>query len=73
MCERLNYEAMDHQLWLFLYGPAETFEVDIGNTKRLLEGERGKIVCEKNIIVSGIFSVNLALHERDVILFCRSC
>ncbi|XP_061360684.1 indole-3-glycerol phosphate synthase, chloroplastic-like [Gastrolobium bilobum] len=31
----------------------ETFEVDISNTKRLLEGERGKIIREKNIIIVG--------------------
>ncbi|KAK3144521.1 hypothetical protein QOZ80_4AG0314200 [Eleusine coracana subsp. coracana] len=37
----------------------ETFEVDIGNTKKLLEGERGKIIAQKNIIVvgeSGLFT-----------------
>ncbi|XP_027331518.1 indole-3-glycerol phosphate synthase, chloroplastic-like [Abrus precatorius] len=37
----------------------ETFEVDIGITKKLLEGERGKIIREKNIIMvgeSGLFT-----------------
>lgn len=37
----------------------ETFEVDIGITKKLLEGERGKIVRERNIIMvgeSGLFT-----------------
>ncbi|TKY56942.1 Indole-3-glycerol phosphate synthase [Spatholobus suberectus] len=37
----------------------ETFEVDIGITKKLLEGERGKIICEKDIIIvgeSGLFT-----------------
>jgi indole-3-glycerol phosphate synthase len=30
---------------------AETFEVDISNTKKLLEGERGQRIREKDIIV----------------------
>ncbi|GJN27327.1 hypothetical protein PR202_gb15342 [Eleusine coracana subsp. coracana] len=37
----------------------ETFEVDIGNTKKLLEGERGQIIAQNNIIVvgeSGLFT-----------------
>ncbi|KAA8526631.1 hypothetical protein F0562_008166 [Nyssa sinensis] len=37
----------------------ETFEVDISNTKKLLEGERGKLISQKNIIVvgeSGLFT-----------------
>lgn len=37
----------------------ETFEVDIGNTKRLLEGDRGRKIREKGIIVvgeSGLFT-----------------
>nr|CAD1825326.1 unnamed protein product [Ananas comosus var. bracteatus] len=37
----------------------ETFEVDISNTKRLLEGERGRIIAERDIIVvgeSGLFT-----------------
>ncbi|KAJ7964678.1 Indole-3-glycerol phosphate synthase, chloroplastic [Quillaja saponaria] len=37
----------------------ETFEVDIGITKKLLEGERGKTIREKNIIIvgeSGLFT-----------------
>lgn len=37
----------------------ETFEVDISNTKRLLEGERGQIIAQKDIIVvgeSGLFT-----------------
>ncbi|OAY63100.1 Indole-3-glycerol phosphate synthase, chloroplastic [Ananas comosus] len=37
----------------------ETFEVDISNTKRLLEGERGGIIAERDIIVvgeSGLFT-----------------
>ncbi|XP_028794332.1 indole-3-glycerol phosphate synthase, chloroplastic-like isoform X3 [Neltuma alba] len=36
-----------------------TFEVDISNTKKLLEGERGRIIREKDIIVvgeSGLFT-----------------
>ena len=31
----------------------ETFEVDTSNTKRLLEGERGKLIRERDVIVSG--------------------
>nr|DAD48101.1 TPA_asm: hypothetical protein HUJ06_018038 [Nelumbo nucifera] len=37
----------------------ETFEVDISNTKKLLEGERGKLIRQKDIIVvgeSGLFT-----------------
>ncbi|KAK1561166.1 hypothetical protein Q3G72_035109 [Acer saccharum] len=37
----------------------ETFEVDISNTKKLLEGERGQMIREKDIIVvgeSGLFT-----------------
>lgn len=37
----------------------ETFDVDISNTKKLLEGERGKTIREKDIIVvgeSGLFT-----------------
>ncbi|KAL5725400.1 indole-3-glycerol-phosphate synthase [Ranunculus cassubicifolius] len=37
----------------------ETFEVDISNTKKLLEGDRGKTIRDKNIIVvgeSGLFT-----------------
>uniref|UniRef100_A0A224X4B8 indole-3-glycerol-phosphate synthase n=2 Tax=Hypericum TaxID=55962 RepID=A0A224X4B8_9ROSI len=37
----------------------ETFEVDISNTKKLLEGERGRIIRERDIIVvgeSGLFT-----------------
>ncbi|CAL5031568.1 unnamed protein product [Urochloa decumbens] len=37
----------------------ETFEVDISNTKKLLEGERGQMIAQKDIIVvgeSGLFT-----------------
>ncbi|OMO89648.1 Ribulose-phosphate binding barrel [Corchorus olitorius] len=37
----------------------ETFEVDISNTKKLLEGERGQLIRQKDIIVvgeSGLFT-----------------
>ncbi|XP_051217750.1 indole-3-glycerol phosphate synthase, chloroplastic [Lolium perenne] len=37
----------------------ETFEVDISNTKKLLEGERGQLISQKDIIVvgeSGLFT-----------------
>ncbi|XP_057953505.1 indole-3-glycerol phosphate synthase, chloroplastic-like [Malania oleifera] len=36
-----------------------TFEVDISNTKKLLEGQRGQMICKKDIIVvgeSGLFT-----------------
>ncbi|KAI3969451.1 hypothetical protein MKX01_020012 [Papaver californicum] len=36
-----------------------TFEVDISNTRHLLEGERGEVICQKDIIVvgeSGLFT-----------------
>lgn len=34
----------------------ETFEVDITNTKKLLEGERGQIIAQKDVIVSIFFA-----------------
>ncbi|KAJ1271422.1 hypothetical protein BS78_06G127400 [Paspalum vaginatum] len=37
----------------------ETFEVDISNTKKLLEGERGQIIAQKDVIIvgeSGLFT-----------------
>jgi len=37
----------------------ETFEVDISNTKKLLEGERGQLIAQKDVIVvgeSGLFT-----------------
>lgn len=39
--------------------PAETFEVDTSNTKKLLEGKRGEVIRERGIIVvgeSGLFT-----------------
>lgn len=39
--------------------PAETFEVDISNTKKLLEGKRGEEIRKRDIIVvgeSGLFT-----------------
>ncbi|KAL5699975.1 indole-3-glycerol-phosphate synthase [Ranunculus cassubicifolius] len=46
----------------------ETFEVDISNTKKLLEGERGRIIREKNIIVvgeSGLFTPDDIAYVQD--------
>ncbi|MED6107775.1 hypothetical protein PIB30_017266 [Stylosanthes scabra] len=46
----------------------ETFEVDIANTKKLLEGERGKIVRERNIIMvgeSGLFTPNDIAYVQE--------
>lgn len=37
----------------------ETFEVDISNTKKLLEGERGQKIAEKDVIVSIFFDIVL--------------
>jgi hypothetical protein len=37
----------------------ETFEVDISNTKKLLEGERGQMIAQKGIIVSVFFDMIL--------------
>lgn len=37
----------------------ETFEVDLGITKKLLEGERGELIRQKDILVvgeSGLFT-----------------
>jgi hypothetical protein len=35
----------------------ETFEVDITNTKKLLEGERGQTIAQKDVIVSIFFDI----------------
>ncbi|KAJ0111340.1 hypothetical protein Patl1_01809 [Pistacia atlantica] len=45
----------------------ETFEVDISNTKKLLEGERGQKIREKDIIVVG----ESALFTPDDIAFVQ--
>ncbi|TYG62109.1 hypothetical protein ES288_D07G201500v1 [Gossypium darwinii] len=49
----------------------ETFEVDISNTKKLLEGERGQMIRKKDIIVvgeSGLFTPDdvAYVHEAGV-------
>ncbi|XP_038986347.1 indole-3-glycerol phosphate synthase, chloroplastic-like isoform X2 [Phoenix dactylifera] len=46
----------------------ETFEVDILNTKNLLEGERGEIIRQKDIMVvgeSGLFTPNDISYVQD--------
>jgi indole-3-glycerol phosphate synthase len=46
----------------------ETFEVDISNTKRLLEGERGKIIRQRDIIVvgeSGLFTPDDVAYVQE--------
>ncbi|XWS36680.1 hypothetical protein CRYUN_Cryun20dG0106100 [Craigia yunnanensis] len=46
----------------------ETFEVDISNTKKLLEGERGQIIRQKNIIVvgeSGLFTPDDVAYVQE--------
>ncbi|XP_052489416.1 indole-3-glycerol phosphate synthase, chloroplastic isoform X2 [Gossypium raimondii] len=46
----------------------ETFEVDISNTKKLLEGERGQMIRKKDIIVvgeSGLFTPDDVAYVRE--------
>ena len=43
---------------------AETFEVDISNTKKLLEGERGQLIAQKDVIVSIFFDMGLVKRKR---------
>ncbi|KAF7016885.1 hypothetical protein CFC21_030404 [Triticum aestivum] len=46
----------------------ETFEVDISNTKNLLEGERGQLIAQKDIIVvgeSGLFTPDHVSFVQD--------
>lgn len=46
----------------------ETFEVDISNTKKLLEGERGQLIAQKDIIVvgeSGLFTPDHVSFVQD--------
>ncbi|KAK8711803.1 hypothetical protein V6N13_147066 [Hibiscus sabdariffa] len=46
----------------------ETFEVDISNTKKLLEGERGQLIREKDIIVvgeSGLFTPDHVAYVQE--------
>ena len=42
----------------------ETFEVDITNTKKLLEGERGQIIAQKDVIVSIFFDMSLVKSKK---------
>ncbi|KAB2022116.1 hypothetical protein ES319_D07G186800v1 [Gossypium barbadense] len=46
----------------------ETFEVDISNTKKLLEGERGQMILKKDIIVvgeSGLFTPDDVAYVQE--------
>ncbi|XP_022758904.1 indole-3-glycerol phosphate synthase, chloroplastic-like [Durio zibethinus] len=46
----------------------ETFEVDISNTKKLLEGERGQMIRQKDIIVvgeSGLFTPDDVAYVQE--------
>lgn len=46
----------------------ETFEVDISNTKKLLEGERGQMICQRDIIVvgeSGLFTPDDVAYVQE--------
>ncbi|KAK8568934.1 hypothetical protein V6N13_106815 [Hibiscus sabdariffa] len=46
----------------------ETFEVDISNTKKLLEGERGQLIRQKDIIVvgeSGLFTPDHVAYMQE--------
>ena len=45
---------------------AETFEVDISITKRLIEGERGQRIRDKGIMVSALFT----MHGNSLKLIC---
>lgn len=47
---------MDCESFYFFLLFTETFKVDISNTKKLLEGERGEIIRQKDIVVSDYFS-----------------
>lgn len=40
---------------------SETFEVDISNTKKLLEGEHGRQIREKDMIVSTYHEVFMSI------------
>jgi len=42
---------------------AETFEVDISNTKKLLEGERGQLIAQMDVIVSIFFDMSLVKRK----------
>jgi hypothetical protein len=42
----------------------ETFEVDITNTKKLLEGERGQVIAQKDVIVSIFFDMSLVKSKK---------
>lgn len=48
---------------------AETFELDISITKKLLEGERGKIIRERDIIVRSLSFPFLYLELLPVFLY----
>ena len=45
---------------------AETFEVDISITKRLIEGERGQRIRDKGIMVNALFTI----HGNSLKLIC---
>lgn len=48
---------------------AETFEVDISITKRLIEGERGQRIRDKGIMVSALFTI----HVNSLKHICYLC
>jgi hypothetical protein len=53
----LSHIRLNKSLRTFLF--PETFEVDISNTKKLLEGERGQMIAQKGVIVSIFFGMIL--------------
>jgi hypothetical protein len=53
----LSHIRLNKSLRTFLF--PETFEVDISNTKKLLEGERGQTIAQKGVIVSIFFDMTL--------------
>ena len=42
--------------------------MDIGITKKLLEGERGKIIREKDIVVSGFSNCSFTVDQKKYII-----
>lgn len=71
-CGALNYVlgSIIHRTRNFI---AETFEVDISNTKKLLEGERGQLIAQKDIIVSNPMPLATNSVHFALPYYSRSC
>lgn len=54
---KTSFKARDTILPSSVLSPflSETFEVDLGITKKLLEGERGELIRQKDILVSSFY------------------